>query len=152
MPFTPKTTYNLLLADDDRDDRFFFEKALKEIDIPINLITVNDGADLMNYLADNKATPPDVVFMDMNMPCKNGMECLTEIKSDNKLKKIPVIVYSTSVREDAADILYKKGAYYYLQKCDFKDLAKAIEGVLLLLVQNPLQPARNEFIIKAKEY
>jgi len=152
MPFTPKTTYNLLLADDDRDDRFFFDKALKGLDIPINLTTVSDGGGLMDYLSENCGGLPDVLFMDLNMPCKNGIECLSEIKYHNKLKEIPVIVYSTSVRDDIADILYKRGAHYYLQKCNFSELAKSIEGVLLLLAENPLQPPRDQFVIKEKEF
>lgn len=152
MTFVLNSTCKLLLADDDKDDRYFFEKALKDLDISTSLTTVSDGSRLMDYLSENRGIPPDVVFLDLNMPCKNGMECLSEIKYDNNLKEIPVIIYSTSVREEIADILYKKGAHYYLQKCNFKDLTKSIKGVLLLLAQNPLQPPRDQFIIKENEY
>jgi CheY-like chemotaxis protein len=152
MTYNPTSTINVLLADDDKDDRYFFERALKDIGHSTNLTAVSDGGRLMDYLSENKGGPPDVIFIDLNMPCKNGMECLSEIKHNKGLKEIPVIIYSTSVREEVADTLYKRGAHYYLQKCNFIDLANSIEGVLTLLAQNSEQPPREQFIINEKEY
>ena len=80
---------NFLLADDDTDDRYFFGKALKELSIPSTLTTVEDGEKLMDYLSENSKQLPDVLFLDLNMPCKNGAECLTEIKNDQQLKHLP---------------------------------------------------------------
>ena len=147
MAPAPQKILNLLLADDDKDDRFFFEKALAGVSIPTNLTTVTDGGILLEYLYENLRNPPDVLFLDLNMPCKNGIECLTEIKHHKELKKNPVVIYSTSVREEVADILYKRGAHYYAQKCNFNDMARSIEDVLIMLAQNPLQPARDLLLI-----
>ena len=140
----------ILLADDDKDDRFFFEKALKEIPIATKLITVEDGEKLMNYLTENLEDLPDVLFLDLNMPRKKGSECLSEMKQNPKLKEIPVIIYSTSLHEEIATELYQNGAHYYLQKCDFTELPKIIEQVLSLLAENPKQPSRDKFIVNMK--
>lgn len=144
-------TQNILLADDDKDDRFFFEEALMDVPIATQLVTVENGEKLMDYLHKNSEKLPDVLFLDLNMPRKKGSECLSEIKKDEKLRQLHVVIYSTSLREDIADELYQNGAYYYLQKCDFPDLAKSIEGVLFLLAENPNQPARDKFIFKLKK-
>lgn len=137
---------NILLADDDKDDRYFFEKALKELSIPTKLKTVNDGEQLMDYLMANTDDLPDVLFLDNNMPRKNGSECLLEIKRDEKLKQIPVILCSTSLGDDFANELYQNGAHYYLHKCDFSDLIKCIREILVLLQKDPRQPARDKFM------
>jgi CheY-like chemotaxis protein len=68
---------NILLADDDTDDCFFFEKALREISITTQLTSVSDGERLMDHLSKNLGKLPDVLFLDLNMPRKSGFECLT---------------------------------------------------------------------------
>jgi CheY-like chemotaxis protein len=145
----PKQTnpINILLADDDADDRSFFEKALKEISVASHLTTVKDGEQLMNYLSKNSEHLPDVLFLDLNMPRKNGSECLSEIKQNPRLKGLPVIIYSTSVRKEITEVLYQNGAHYNLQKCDFPELANSIQRVLNLLAQNPHQPPRDKFVL-----
>ena len=135
---------NILLADDDNDGRYFFNMALKEVSIATHLTTVSDGERLMDYLSENL---PDVLFLDLNMPRKNGNECLVAIKSDKKLKQLPVIIYSTSLQDAVADVLYKNGAHYYLHKCDIAILTKSIHRILTLLLENPKQPSRDQFIL-----
>ena len=142
---------NILLADDDRDDRYFFEKALKELPVDTNLNTVPDGEGLMDYLHENAANLPDVLFLDNNMPRKNGSECLIEIKGDTRLKGIPVVLCSTSLGDDFANLLYQNGAHYYLHKCDFADLKQCIGMVLQLLAANPRQPSRDKFMLRLQE-
>src|ERR1039457_5741545 len=90
------TPLNILLADDDADDRFLFEKALKEIPITTHLTTVHDGDQLINYLSENSEHLPDLLFLDLSMPRKTGFECLSEIKENKKLNDLPVIMFSTS--------------------------------------------------------
>jgi len=142
---------NVLLADDDRDDRYFFEKVLKGLLIPTKLKMVNDGAQLMDYLSKNIDSLPDVLFLDNNMPRKTGAQCLIEIKGDEKLKEIPVIMCSTSSGYDFANEFYKNGAHYYLHKCDYPELIKCIELALALIGNNPAQPARNKFMLNLQE-
>jgi CheY-like chemotaxis protein len=87
--------FNVLLAEDDKDDSFFFDKALQEISISTKLTTVYDGEELMMYLSENMEQLPDVLFLDINMPRKNGIECITEIRQSKKLKHLFVVVFST---------------------------------------------------------
>lgn len=138
---------SILLADDDKDDRFFFNKALKEIPLSTHLATVEDGEGLMKYLKENERELPDIIFLDINMPKKNGMECLAEIKSDKKLDHIPIVMYSTSLHEDVANLLYEQGAHYYLQKPNFTELPGAINKILTTLLENPQQPPLYKFLI-----
>lgn len=113
----------ILLAEDDSDDVFFATDALKDANINHDLHRVADGDELMDYLhgragfASPGAAPrPDLILMDLNMPGKDGREALGEIKSDPKLRRIPVVVLSTS--SDSVDIAdsYDLGANSYLVK------------------------------------
>ncbi|MCW3126613.1 MAG: response regulator [Bacteroidetes bacterium] len=142
---------NILLADDDKDDRFFFEKALASISIPTHYASACDGEQLMTYLSQNQEHLPDVIFLDLNMPRKNGEECLTQIKQDKKLASIPVVIYSTSLQSTVADTLYDAGAHYYLHKCSFAELKICLDVVLKQLTANPHQPDRHDFIINCIE-
>jgi CheY-like chemotaxis protein len=133
----PKAPLNILLADDDKDDRLLFDKALKAMPFPTHLITVHDGEQLMNYLSENSDHLPDVLFLDINMPRKNGFECLSEIKENKKLKDIPIVMFSTSYPRDInyeqeiINRLLKIGAYDYIRKPDdFSRLKQAIRAAL----------------------
>lgn len=149
---TVKAPLSILLADDDKDDRFFFDKALKSLPFPTQLTTVEDGEQLMNYLSENSDNLPDVLFLDLNMPRKKGSECLLEIKQDPQLKDVPIIIYSTSLHEDVADILYKDGAHYYVHKTDFEQLQKTLHLVLTRLIEKKfIRPARDKFILTLAE-
>src|SRR4051812_20527820 len=98
---------NVLLADDDQDDRHFFDLALKDISTPTMLTTAEDGEKLLAYLENDTDPLPDVLFLDLNMPRKNGAECLLHLQLNPKLNQLPVIIYSTSLHENIADLLYK---------------------------------------------
>lgn len=146
-----KQVKTILLADDDADDRFFFQKAVSYIPDLAKLEMVVDGEKLMHYLIANTAHLPDVVVIDLNMPRKNGIECLGEIKSNALLKHLTVIMWSTSLRDETANQLYSLGAHYYMHKCDYLLLTQNITLLLDLLAQNPDQPPKNKFILGAKE-
>lgn len=137
----------ILLADDDYSDRFFFKKALEKLSIQANLSTVNDGEQLMDFLKNSTEKFPDIIFLDLNMPRKTGRECLLELKKDEKLKNIPVIIYSTSLHDEAAETLYKIGAHYYLQKCNLAELPEYIQKTITLLSENSAQPPKDKFIL-----
>jgi len=138
---------NILLADDDKDDRYFFDRVLKEISIPTRLEVVNDGEDLMTYLIANSKKLPDVLFLDLNMPKKNGSECLSEIRNNEKLKHLPVIIYSTHMDEKNAEVLYGKGAYYYIRKTNMKELAGILLIILSLMIEHEfVQPVKDKFV------
>jgi len=111
---TPPYAQFIFLADDDEDDRLLFMEALHEIAVDIQLTTVTDGEQLMEKLDPQKL--PDVVFLDLNMPRKDGFQCLLEIRRNEKLRSLPVIIFSTSFQPDAVERLYDSGAHYYIRK------------------------------------
>jgi CheY-like chemotaxis protein len=138
----------ILLADDDRDDRYFFLKALKDLSLSVRFNTVEDGEQLITYLLKNVENLPDVLFLDLNMPRKSGSECLEEIKQHPKLKSLPVVIYSTSLYGDVADLLYRNGAHYYMRKSDFNEMKQVLKRVLTLLVESKFKrPPMREFIV-----
>jgi CheY-like chemotaxis protein len=141
---------SVFLADDDQDDCFLFEEALGEIASSARLTMVHDGEQLMQLLAKRKELPR-FLFLDLNMPRKNGFECLTEIKQDDRLKELAVIIFSTSFQQDAADWLYKNGAQHYIRKpADFGELKKIIQQVLLSVDKvagNLGQPTKENFVL-----
>lgn len=143
---------HILLADDDTDDRYFFEKALNEISLRSVLSTVENGELLISRLMHGEEPLPDVLFLDLNMPKKNGAECLTLIKGTKKLKELPVIIYSTSLHTDVADLLYNAGAHYYIKKAELHDLKKILLQVLPCFYEKVItRPSRSEFIISLLE-
>lgn len=139
----------LLLADDDMDDCLFFQEALQDLCLSINLMTVNDGVQLMDFLTSKSNELPDALFLDLNMPRKSGFECLSEIKLNDSLKGIPVIIFSTSLDTDVVNKLYDNGAHYYIRKPgDFNILKKVIHEATIRLGKNKIQqPERIDFII-----
>ncbi len=147
---------NILLADDDTDDCIFFKEALDEFLFPTQLTAVHDGERLMQLLTNETNEIPHVLFLDLNMPRKDGFECLAEIKVDKRLKQIPVIIFTTSFHKKIADMLYEKGAHYLIQKPSaFSRLKKVIEQSLTLISQNLpdeqadtiAQPAKENFVL-----
>ncbi len=138
----------ILLADDDADDRYFFNIALQTLSVPSDFATVEDGEKLMDYLVKNSSQLPDVLFLDLNMPRKNGAECLNEIKSNETLKHLPVIIYSTSLHEDMADLLYNSGAHSYIKKAGLAELEAILQDILTSIEENKFtRPSRNKFIL-----
>lgn len=122
---------HILLADDDEDDRLFFKDAFSEIKINTVVSMVNDGVELMEYLVRPGIVLPHVLFLDLNMPRKSGMECLREIKSINHLKDISIAIYSTSASEADIEDTFVKGANVYIKKpSDFNTLKKVLSEVI----------------------
>jgi CheY-like chemotaxis protein len=129
----PLNTLNIACADDDQDDRMLFKEAIEEIRIKTNLSLFKDGKELMDYLTLPNVVLPEIVFLDLNMPIKNGMQCLIEIRSNIRLKELMVAIYSTSSSESDIEETFINGANIYINKPNsFGALKKAIEKVLQL--------------------
>lgn len=121
--FENKISSIILIADDDADDRLLIKEAFEESEWKNPLHFVQDGVELLDYLfrrdkfADLAGEPlPDLILLDLNMPRKNGIEALEEIKSEERLKSIPIIVFTTSKAEE--DILrsYNLGVNSFITK------------------------------------
>lgn len=117
---------HIMLADDDEDDRMFFKEALQEMKVRTKVTLVNDGVQLMNYLNQPGNKMPNVVFLDLNMPLKNGMECLIEIRKNKRLRDLAIAIYSTSSSEEYIEEAFVKGANIYIQKPDDFGVLKVI--------------------------
>jgi CheY-like chemotaxis protein len=145
--------HRLLLADDDIDDCIFFRDALGELPLTSSLTTVNDGVELMRLLSGELIDFPDMLFLDLNMPRKTGYECLSEIKADDKLKHLPVIILSTSFEHDIANLLYKNGADFYLRKPgDFSILKQLIYKTINLVTNLKTKPrSEQRFVVNPNQ-
>lgn len=144
---------SILLADDDTDDCIFFKNALGELPQSTHLTTVHDGEQLMQLLTNETNELPDVLFLDLNMPRKNGFECLSEIKLSKKLKQLSVIIFSTSFEQEVVNRLYQNGAHYFIRKpSEFSQFKKIIQHSLALIAQeNISQPTKENFVITLQD-
>ena len=113
----------ILLADDDEDDRKLAQDALVESRLANDLHTVEDGEELMDYLlrrgkyaALADSPRPGLILLDLNMPKKDGREALREIKADPSLRRIPVVVLTTSKAEEDIYRTYDLGANSFITK------------------------------------
>jgi len=154
MPSLVKSTINILLADDDKDDRELFKEVLDELPFSFRLETVYDGEQLMQLLNHANKQLPDVLFLDLNMPRKNGFECFSELRRNENLKKLPVIIFTTSFEPEVINLLYDKGAQYYIRKPnDYAQLKKVIHLAITLISQtNLIKPPKEKFVISQASF
>lgn len=123
----------IVLADDDEDDRLLFTDAFDELKINTKVQTFNDGVYLMDYLNSEEAVLPNMLFLDLNMPRKSGIECLNEIKQNSKLKDIVIAIYSTSASDEDVEDTFVLGANIYIKKpSDFSTLKKVLSDVVTI--------------------
>ncbi len=140
---------NILLADDDKADCLLFKDALAELPISASLTVVHNGEKVIEELTKKGSKLPDVLFLDLNMPRKNGFATLGSIKRSSELQNVPVIIITTASEQEMVKIVFRDAAHYYICKpANFLQLKKAIYEALTLVMQkdNPL-PAKEKFII-----
>ena len=112
----------ILMADDDKDDQLLTQEALQESRVNNTLILVNDGVELLEYLRgeghfkDQEHIWPSLILLDLNMPRMDGREALAKIKADPRLRRIPVVILTTSKTEEDMLKGYDLGAASYLTK------------------------------------
>jgi len=123
----------VMLADDDEDDRLFFREAFEEIKMKTSVTTLENGIELMNYLNTPDVVLPHVLFLDLNMPGKTGLDCLREIKSIDRLKNIAIAIYSTSASDEDIEETFVQGANIYIKKPhEFSTLKTILSDVITL--------------------
>jgi CheY-like chemotaxis protein len=111
-----KKNLRLLIVDDDADDRMFFIDAVSEIDETIECVVAKDGLHALELLNDPAFELPDIIFLDLRMPRFNGKRCLAEIKASDRLKNIPVFIYTTSTDVKESTELKSLGATHFISK------------------------------------
>lgn len=129
-----KDSIVILMADDDSDDRLLAQEALAESHLLNTLHFVVDGEELMDYLLHRgkytnpeSAPRPGIILLDLNMPKKDGREALKEIKSHPDLKRIPIVILTTSKAEEDVLRSYDFGASSYITKpVTFEELVRIL--------------------------
>ncbi len=126
---------SILIAEDDADDRFLLQAAFTENGFKDKLLFVENGVELVDYLiklsqSGKNTKMPRFILLDLNMPKKDGREVLKEIKQNTDLKKIPVIIFSTTNNEQEMRRCYELGANSYITKPNsFENLIKTVAAL-----------------------
>jgi CheY-like chemotaxis protein len=149
---TSNEPIKVILADDDKDDQELFEEALIEAKIPSELTTVDNGQELIDKLKDPTEPNPDIIFLDVNMPVKNGKEVLKEIKANETLKDIPTVILSTSKDAKEVEETFQAGANLYAQKpYSFRNFIILLKKIFSLKWTGALlRPLRKTFLMTEK--
>ena len=123
---------NILIADDDKDDVRLITEALQDILPSCNCIQAKDGVAALHFIQNN--VHPDLVFLDLNMPLKNGISCIKDIYNEKLLPDTPIVIYSTSKEQADIDESYKYGAKFYIVKpTSFTELKRIIKRAISIL-------------------
>jgi DNA-binding response OmpR family regulator len=121
---------DILLAEDDNDDVLIFELAMKEMDFP-NAMRRAENGDVLFVLLKDKI--PYILFLDINMPCKDGMACIVEIRKNRDYDNLPVIMYSSNLSNKIIEESFRSGANLYMTKTNtFNDLVTKLRKVFAI--------------------
>ncbi len=139
-------SWDVVLADDDMDDVMIFELAIRETKIAISLRHAADGEELFKLL---KEALPDIIFLDINMPCKDGVTCIVEIRKNPAFNHVPVIMYTSYYYADKIDKTYEEGANFYLIKTNsVRDLAENLTRIFSIEWKKYMYfPPKDQFIL-----
>ncbi len=117
----------IVLADDDLEDKVTFEDIVSSLVADIDVVTFEDGEKLLHYLLKPENQVPDLLFLDMNMPCKDGLQVLEVVKKSQRLKDIFTVIYSTSDNPSFIDRSYELKADGFIKKTpDTQDLKRML--------------------------
>ncbi len=135
----------VLAAEDEETDAFFLREAFDQLDVPNQLHIVSDGQEVMEFLertnGHEDAPMPHIIFLDINMPRKNGHEVLSEIKSSDKFAHIPVVMFSGSIANDDVRQCYKNNACAYVPKArGFKEMLELVSNMEKFWFKSALLP------------
>jgi DNA-binding response OmpR family regulator len=136
---------NIWLTDDDKDDCELFEDALKQIMPHSSLTIIPNGEVLMNMLT--PATTPDMLFLDINMPLRNGMEALLEIRAQRSFSRLPIIIFSSTRESKFVHTSYGYGAnLFYSKPTSFNELIAGLGNLFKMNWNDPFTITSNHYI------
>ena len=135
----------ILLADDDEDDRELFLDLVNKLGKKIELDNVRNGKELLERLSGKQPQLPDMVFLDLNMPGKDGRQCLKEVRALAGLKNLPVVICSTSNSNEDIDYAFSNGADLYLVKpIKFSKYLEHLSRAISLYIEKKLPVKERE--------
>lgn len=139
----------IALADDDADDREIFMKAANSLEIGVRTLEFENGPQLVEFLQNTDSSLPEVIFLDLNNPVMDGVECLQIIRGMERCSDIMIAIYTTSARRKDVDGTFVLGADLYIQKPNsLGELQKCITKVLQTSSQYPKRElSRDEFFL-----
>jgi DNA-binding response OmpR family regulator len=133
----------ILLAEDNLEHCFFFKRAMSEVDPKINCNEVHDGDTLLLLL---ESFVPDLLFLDLNMPCKNGVECIKEIREKSTYDSLPIVIFTISKQEHAIQSAYEFGAnLYFIKPKEYLSLVNSLQIILSMDWSNPTSIMEKHF-------
>jgi CheY-like chemotaxis protein len=146
-PSLTKTITNIVLAEDDIDDQNIFQIALEEIDTSVQVRFVANGKELLQLLQNHE---PDIIFLDLEMPYKNGLECLVDIRSNPQLADIPVIVFSSTTKPANIQTAYEMGAHlFFIKPPIYSDYLSSIKAIFKLNWNDP-DAVREQYCVNGR--
>lgn len=137
---------DVLIADDDKDDFEMLAQAIEELSLKVMLSRAENGDMLLKIIHEKI---PDLLFLDIVMPCKGGKDCITEIRSDKKFDNLPIIVY-TSVRDlSTIEFCYRSGTNFYVIKPDtYGEIVDVIRKIFAVNWKKmKYYPTRNDYVL-----
>jgi CheY-like chemotaxis protein len=137
----------ILLVEDDPDDRRAFAEVIERLNLPIHLEFAGDAVELFDCLEKNRDIK--LIFQDINMPFRNGKQCLRDLKSNRHYRDIPVIIYTVSASKQDIDEVYENGAhYYFIKPYAYTNLLETMKKIFSIdwTKSQPI-PAKEDFII-----
>jgi CheY-like chemotaxis protein len=138
---------NIILVDDDVDDRDLFLEAMEFINPLAEIKTSKDGEELMEYLA-TVSKSPDVIFLDLNMPRKNGKECLKELRISKQFRLTPIVIFTTSLNPVDVQETFAQGATFFMRKPNsFEELKQILHNLLNSRLQTAGERDREKFVV-----
>ena len=149
MNVRPEDPTHVLLAEDDDEDYFIFSLAIKELTIKVILTRAENG-DILLQLLDEKN--PDIVFLDLLMPCKDGRTCLKEIRANKKYDSVPIVVYSSLNDLKTIEFCYREGSNLYaIKPSTLQELKTVLEKIFSIDWKKMLYfPPRSKFVVTSQ--
>ena len=146
MTLNPTDPTHVLMAEDDDEDFYIFSLAIKELTIKVVLTRAENG-DILLQLLDEKN--PDIVFLDLLMPCKDGRTCLKEIRANKKYDTIPIVVYSSLSDLKSIEFCYREGSNLYaIKPSTLNELKTVLEKIFSIDWKKMLYfPPRSKFVV-----
>ncbi|RYZ47970.1 MAG: response regulator [Sphingobacteriales bacterium] len=146
MEHTTATNKDILLAEDDRDDVMIFELAIDKLNIAHQLRHAENGEVLFDLLEERV---PDILFLDIMMPCRDGAACVLEIRKNRNYDGLPVIMYTSLTGNPTVETCFRNGANLFLEKTNtVADLVEKLRKVFSIDWKNYMHyPPLNQFVL-----